>query len=340
MSLFKRGSIWWAYFTVDGVRHQHSTGTTNRRIAEQILHDLKEAENLKRYQVTEFDPEITFQEVADQFTKSNPAPFNLDRLKHLIPFFGPMRVSSITRNRTSDYRAERKRRTPSLKDATLNKDLGVLRHILYWAVEAELIPANPLVRIPMVPVRRTPLPVLTVAEEERLLAAAKPHLRVLIIAALDTGMRRGELLGERWEHVDLIRKVISVSRSKTPEGEGREIPLTRRLADVLSALPRDGPFVFAYLGAQIHTIKTSWRTAQRKAGLTRRFRFHDLRHCFNTRLMEAGVIADVRKALMGHTDRSVHSGYTHVELRVKRSAIQKLEEWIELEKLRIVEPST
>jgi|SRR5882672_11304413 len=334
MTLFKRGSIWWAYFTIDGVRHQESTGTTKRRIAERIFRDLREAANLKRFQVTEFDPEITFQETADTFIVSGPNPFNLDRLTHLLPFFGPLKISEITRNRATEYRAERKRTNPSLKDATLNKDLGVLRHILYWAVETELIPTNPLVRLPMLPVRRIPLPVLTVAEEERLLAVAKPHLRALVIAALDTGMRRGELLRERWEHVDLARNILSVSRSKTPGGEGREIPLTGRCAEVVKTMKRETPFVFGYRGAPILDIKTSWNTAQRKAGLSRHFRFHDLRHCFNTRLMEAGVIADVRKALMGHEDRSVHSAYTHVELPVKREAIRKLEHWIFAEKQR------
>jgi integrase len=60
----------------------------------------------------------------------------------------------------------------------------------------------------------------------------------------------------------------------------------------------------------------------------RHVRFHDLRHTFNTRLMEAGVMQEVRMALMGHsTGASVHATYTHIELPVKREAIRKLEAW-------------
>jgi integrase len=87
--------------------------------------------------------------------------------------------------------------------------------------------------------------------------------------------------------------------------------------------------VFTFKGRPIHGIKTAWRATIRRAG-SRYFRFHDLRHTFNTRLMEAGVLQDIRKALMGHSSGDeVNSLYTHVELPVKREAIRKLEAWVE-----------
>jgi len=70
----------------------------------------------------------------------------------------------------------------------------------------------------------------------------------------------------------------------------------------------------------------------RRAGI-RPLRFHDLRHTFNTRLMEAGVMQEVRKALMGHSSgEDVNSIYTHVELPAKREAVRRLEAWTELQK--------
>lgn len=171
---------------------------------------------------------------------------------------------------------------------------------------------------------------MSVEEELKLLAAAPAHLKQIIIAALDTGMRRGEILNQRWEHIDMQRKVLSVTRSKTPEGEAREIPLTRRLYELLAGNHRVTGLVFTYKDQPIsYTIKTSWGYALKKASL-RHFRFHDLRHTHNTRLMEAGVMQEVRMALMGHQNRDkVHATYTHVELPVKRLAIAKLEEWVE-----------
>ena len=93
---------------------------------------------------------------------------------------------------------------------------------------------------------------------------------------------------------------------------------------------QDAGLVFTYKDQPIsYTIKTSWACALKNAGL-KHFRFHDLRHTHNTRLMEAGVMQEVRMALMGHQNRDkVHATYTHVELPVKRMAIAKLEEWVE-----------
>jgi integrase len=176
---------------------------------------------------------------------------------------------------------------------------------------------------------------MSLAEEAKLIAAAAPHLYRIVIAALDTGMRRGELLTQRWEHVDFNRRLLLVTHSKTVGGEAREIPFTARLAELLSSFKQAEGLVFTFKGRPIHRIKTAWKAAIRRAGI-RYSRFHDLRHTFNTRLMEAGVLQDVRKALMGHSSGDeVNSLYTHVELPVKREAIRKLETWVAAERQKL-----
>jgi integrase len=211
---------------------------------------------------------------------------------------------------------------------TVNRDLSVLRHILYWAVDERLLAVNPLARLKMVRERRTRRPVLSPAEEQLLLKAAPPHLYAMTMAALDTGMRRGEITNQLWEDIDFPRRVLFVTRSKTPEGESREIPLTTRLFRWLSENQHDQGTVFGYNGEQVQFVKRSWRTALKHAAI-RHVRFHDLRHTFNTRLMEAGVLQEIRMALMGHSAGSkVHATYTHIELPAKREAIRKLEAWV------------
>ena len=64
MALMKRGNVWWAYFYIDGLRHQHSTGTNNKRQAEQIEMRLKQEANAKRFQVAEINPKLMFGELA------------------------------------------------------------------------------------------------------------------------------------------------------------------------------------------------------------------------------------------------------------------------------------
>lgn len=328
MSLWKRGNVYWAYFYVNGVRRQHSTGTANRRKAEAILQKLKEEANDSRFQIIEADPNITFGEVATRFVASGIAqPHHLYHLKILMPYFARYPVIRMTKNLTLEFRKYRKAGRP-LKESTLNRDLSVLRHILYWAVDEHLIVANPLARLHMERERKTRRQVMSLAEEEKLLSDAPEHLRQMIIAALDTGMRRGEITHQLWRDVDLPRKLLYVTQSKTPEGEMREIPLTSRLADLLASMERGNGLVFTYKEEAVRIIKRSWASALRRAKV-RHIRFHDLRHTFNTRLMEAGVIQEVRMALMGHSSgHSVHATYTHVELPIKRQAIARLEQWV------------
>jgi hypothetical protein len=96
---------------------------------------------------------------------------------------------------------------------------------------------------------------------------------------------------------------------------------------VLSADPLPETFVFTHKGKPLHRIKTAWKAAVRRAGI-RPFRFKDLRSTFNSRLIEAGVIKDVRKELMGHSrNEDTNDLYSHIELPLLREAIGKLEAW-------------
>lgn len=329
MTLWKRGRIWWSYVWIDGIRHAKSTGTSNRRLAERVDQDFKEELQRTRLGMRMPQPEMTFGALAAKFlAAAPPKPHQIDRLKHLLPFFSDVQIGRIGKGLVREYRAQR-HAAKNVSDATVNRDFSVLRHILFFAVEEGFIVANPVSRMPLVRERRIPRMVITVSEEAALLKAAAPHLRNIVIAALDTGMRRGELLNQRWEHIDLSRGLIFVTRSKTAEGEGREIPLTKRLSSLLTASAKPSGPVFTYRNQPISLVKTAWKATIQRAGI-RTYRFHDLRHAFNCRLLEAGVSREIRMALMGHSPgNDVHLRYVHTELPAKREAIRKLEVWLE-----------
>lgn len=331
MSLYKRNSIWWSSVFVDGVRHCKSTGTSNRRKAEAIERQYQDELNDARYRLPQRNPEMTFGELAARFIAAGTARSHaLDRLRHLLPFFADRPVREIRTATIRQYRQER-HREKSLKEATVNRDLSVLRRVLNWGVEEGLLLANPLGRLRMERERRTKRPVMSVREERLLLAASPDHLKRIIRCALDTGMRRGEILSERWEDIDFDNRILHVSHSKTPEGEAREIPLTGRLYNLLAVMRRPQGPVFTYEGSAIKIVKTTWASSLRRSGL-RHFRFHDLRHTANTRMMLAGVLQEVRREILGHTSqrsRDVNDRYTQIELPEKREAIRKLESWLE-----------
>jgi integrase len=327
VSLYKRGRIYWTYVWQNGVRHAKSTGTGNLRIAQKIDLEFKDNLSLASLGRSVPRPEMTFGELAARFiAEASPKPHHLDRLKVLLPRFADTPIGRINKGSVRDYRAKR-HAEKRVSDATVNRDCQVLRHLLYWAMDEGYLTANPLARMPLVPERRKPRVMMTVGEESLLLRAAAPHLRPIIVIGLDTGMRRGEILSQQWEHVDLARGLLCVTRSKTPGGEGREIPFTQRLQSLLASNPKPSGLVFTYEGRPIRRIKTAWKHALARAGI-RYSRFHDLRHVFNVRLIEAGVIQEVRKALMGHSiGRGAHGAYVHIELPTKREAIRKLEAW-------------
>ena len=333
MTLYRRDRNYSIQLWVDGVRHLKSTGTNNRREAENIERQFREELNRRRHQIREASPDMTFADLAARFlADGSPCPYHVDRLKVLLPYFGESPIGRVSKPLVREFRRDRHKEKPKLSETTLNRDVEVLRHLLYWAVDEGFLTANPLARIHLPKQRRKPRPIMNVAEEEKVLTAASPHLRQIIIAALDTGMRRGELLTQRWEHIDFNRRLLLVSHAKTVGGEAREVPLTTRLTTLLSSFKKPEGLIFTFKGRPIKRIKTAWKATIRRAG-TRYFRFHDLRHTFNTRLMEAGVIQDVRKALMGHSSgEEVNSLYTHIESPVKREAIRKLEAWVEVER--------
>jgi integrase len=328
VSLWKRGNVYWSYIYVDGIRYSQSTGTPNLRQATTIEQRFREELNLKRHHIAEPRPQMTFGELAARFlAEADRKDWHIDRLKLLLPHWSEIPIGRIHKAMAVDYR-KRRHAAKVVTDTTINRDLEALRHMLLWAVDEGLLTANPLKGMHLVPERRKPRSILGLDEEKLLLPAAAPHLRSIIIIALDTGMRRGELLNQLWEHVDFSRNLLFVTRSKTAGGEGREIPFTTRVHDLLLAERKEEGLLFTFKCKPIRIIKTAWKAAVRRAGIRYR-RFHDLRHTFNTRLMEAGVMQEVRKALMGHSSgEDVNSIYTHVELPAKREAIRKLEAWI------------
>jgi integrase len=337
MSLYKRGDVYWTAIWIEGVRTMRSLETSNRRHAETLEQRLKDKLHTKRFQLPDFKPEMLFGELHGRFlAEGEVKPHHRDRAKQFLPFFSETPIGSITKNDIARYRKHRhkehlmkqKKETPKrLSETTVNRDVEVIRHILFWAADEGILPANPIARIRMVRERGTRRPVMSVAEEIRLLGACSEHLWPIVITALDTGMRRGELLGQLWEHVDFNRNLISVTRSKTAEGEHRPVPLTSRVRAMLADHRKESGLIFTYEGHPISRPKSGWAGALRRAGLPH-YRFHDLRHTFNSRLVEAGVIADVRKALMGHSGGGdVHSIYTHIDIPVLREAIHRLDQW-------------
>jgi integrase len=136
-------------------------------------------------------------------------------------------------------------------------------------------------------------------------------------------MRRGEILGLRWDDVDFNRDVILVRRSKN--GESREIPMTRKLRATLFDLPRTSDQVFtSRKGEAYRSIRNAFLRAVRSAEL-RDLRFHDLRHVFASNLRMGGADLFLLKELLGHKTLAMTMRYAHITCTRKREVIGVLD---------------
>jgi integrase len=158
---------------------------------------------------------------------------------------------------------------------------------------------------------------LSVDEYDRLVKTCSPWLRALVEAALETGCRRGELLGLRWGMVDLDKGTIRLPASLTKTSEARQIPISppfsailkmRRLDPAGEEFPETA-FVFGTeIGGQVKSTKTCWRSATRRAGLAD-LHFHDLRREAASRLLEGGLALHYVSKLLGHRNIATTSTY-------------------------------
>lgn len=134
----------------------------------------------------------------------------------------------------------------------------------------------------------------------RLLSRCSKRLRPIVVLALNTGMRKGEILGLKWQDIDFRRGIIYLYNTKN--GEKREIPINEMVKTALLRTLKhpDSPCVFCDKdGKPVGNIRKSFFTAMRKSGIIS-FRFHDLRHSFASHLVMAGVDLNTVRELMGH----------------------------------------
>jgi integrase len=227
-------------------------------------------------------------------------------------------LASIRSVDVASYRDERL--AAGRSPITVNNELILLSHLFSvarkeWGMESLANPVS-LVRRPRLPQGRDRR--LATGEEERLLEAAESPLRELIVLALETGMRQGELRELRWDSVDMATRVLTLQDTKN--GTRRRVPLSSRALSALRDLDRirriDGR-VFPWLGAD--TVSHSFRRVCGQAGIVG-LRFHDLRHEATSRLFERGLNIMEVASVTGHKTLQMLKRYTHPkaeELAVK-----------------------
>ncbi|UCF70700.1 MAG: site-specific integrase, partial [candidate division WOR-3 bacterium] len=200
-----------------------------------------------------------------------------------------------------------------------------IKHMMTKAVHWGSLLKNPLRSVTKLKEPPGRVRYLTTDEISRLLYCCPQHIKPIVITALNTGMRKGEILGLKWEDVDLIKRVILVRDSKNHRS--RHIPINDILYAELLRLPHgptDCEHVFVGKGNKpIRSIQNAWERALKAAGIVN-FRFHDLRHTFASYLaMNGHNIRDIQE-LLGQKTILMTIRYSHLSNEVLRRAVDTL----------------
>ena len=320
---------------------------------------------------------LTFKECTDRYKERHVVANGLAlaktidyRLKPLLERFADCGLAEIHTADIEDFIADLRKPRPGgrtrgqpLSPASIDRTIELLRHIMNWAVGREYLDRTPFRRGTVTLIQRqrednTRRRRLTEDEEAKLLEVASPSLRSMIVTALDTGMRRGEMLALRFADVDWARGLIVLRGPTTKSRKTRFVPIaTARLRAVLEWLRLDAageqkaddalissdeasePLPIFYKAWVIVVLKAHGVTLEwPKRGSYRRLspecmarfrkinlRWHDLRHEYASRLVERGVpLAQVRD-LLGHASIITTERYDNQKLENLQAAAAKLE---------------
>jgi len=247
-----------------------------------------------------------------------------------VEFKGKL-LSEITTEMVERYKTKRLKefRHHSDKPVTprqVNYELAILKAFFNKAIRWGKAAANPVTRIDFLKVNDGRTRWLGLGEIEALLKACEDSpsdIKAVVIVALNTGMRKGEILALRWKHIDTANNLVRIETSKN--GQGRLVPMNEAVRNAISACSRGSPdpedFVFRNRnGNPYRDLREAFERALHRAGITG-CRFHDLRHTCASHLVSNGVDILVVKELLGHKTLAMTQRYAHLSPERGRSAV-------------------
>ncbi len=336
MGLYKRGQVWWMQFTYKGRLVRRSTEVTDKRLAEKIhakvMTEMAEGKWFDR----PIGAEKTVRELLEKYMKEhssrNKAPKSHIRDRslgaHLNRCFGDLVLTELSPRLISEYKV--RRRDEDAAPNTVNNELRLLGHAFNLAVkEWEWVGSNPVSKVSKERVNNRIERWLTHEEEESLLAVSPQWLREVIIFAVNTGLRQAEILDLSWDRVDLFRRTLTILEQKN---RGKDtLPVNAQALEVLKARHkirsiRTNLVFYSKEGTRIDAanLLRAFYIAVGKAGIAKA-RFHDLRHTFATRLVQAGVDLYKVQKLMRHKSPVMTQRYAHHYPESLRDGVEMLD---------------
>ena len=324
--------------------------------------------------VTKINSKMTLKEWLDYWLEDYKKPeiriktydrYQVAIKNHILPYLGKFNLKDLSTEQLQHHFVKLQQsggaKGQGLAARTINTARRILIQSLNDAVYFGYLPFNPAPRTKPMRVSRAQINILTRDEALRLINAAKDYNAptwMVVVLALGTGMREGEIFGLDWKHIDLEKRKLWVVQSaiKTNTGtllqrdlktksSAREIPLPNFVVEALAEYKRlqqeyqalyshsysdQGFLVANRYGNIMHPATFSYHVFKdillARAGIDRKFRFHDLRHTHATWLLEAGVNVKVVSERLGHANiRITLDTYAHVLNTMQGKAITELD---------------
>jgi integrase len=336
MGLFKRKNspYYFMKFQLNGQRIYESTKTKNKKFAEEIfLNRRNEIINgIMPAREKEIDRSYTFDDLSGKYIgwmtgRQKGAKVKGYIIGMLVKRIGKLKLNQISINDMEQLQSDYLKN--DYKISYINKILTVFKAMFNKALDWEMITEEDLKRVrkaKQLKGENKRLRYLSDEEAERLIDSCDNYLKPIVITALNTGMRKSEILQLTWDRVDLKNRIILLDITKN--GERREIPINDTLLNTLSGIVRNIKCDYVFYNAETlkpyFDLERVWQRALIKSHILD-FHFHDLRHTFASMLVMKGIDLTTVKELLGHKDIKMTLRYSHLSQAHIKNAVEILD---------------
>jgi len=246
--------------------------------------------------------------------------------KRLRSGFAGRRADEITADAVNDYVEDRLEEEAA--NASINRELAFLRLAYNLARKAGKLKAEMVPYIEMLPENNRRLGFFEQEHYEAVLSHLPDYLKGVLTMGYWTGMRKSEILGLKWDQVDVFNRLVFLERTKN--GEDRTLPLNDELYQMVMERAKQRvegcPYVFHRFGEHIQSFGKAWNTACKKADCEGKL-VHDLRRTGVRNLIRAGVAQSVAMKISGHKDARIFARYNIVDTRDVAEAMRKVSQY-------------
>jgi integrase len=325
MALYQKDGNWFIDYYVAGRRKREKIGSS-KALAETVLKKRKVEIAENKFLDIRKQEKIKFSDFADEYlelhSKFKKSYYTDAKIVGLLKkHFSGNYLYEITSLGVEKFKS---RRAKEVSPATVNRALAVLKSMFNRAIVWGKAKNNPCKAVKLFKENNQRLRFLEKEEVGKLLDSCCEHLKPIVLVALNTGMRKSEILRLRWRDIDIKRGIIHLLDTKN--GEKREVPMNEITQKTIIGVLKhpDTQYIFCNNEGQPYgDIKKSWLTAVKKAGIIN-FHFHDLRHTFASQLVMSGVDLNTVRELLGHKSLEMTLRYSHLSPDHKKRAVDIL----------------